>query len=120
MVFAEEQYDRLAGGNDFVCFGNVNVVVNGQNVDVRFRGEVRRQREENLAFLRSVFCIPSVEGFPCYAFFFYSHAWRDDRDGIYGGCVHIGLNTFLSNVYNGPASLSFLHLCSIDLRLELL
>ena len=91
VVFAEEQYDRLASGNDFVCFGNVNVVVNGQNVDVCLCGGIRRQREENFAFLRSVFCIPSVEGFPCYVFFFYGHAWRDDRDGVYGGCVHIGL-----------------------------
>ena len=88
VVFAEEQYDRLASGNDFVCFGNVNVVVNGQNIDVCLRGGIRRQREENFAFLRSVFCIPSVEGFPCYVFFFYGHAWRDDRDSVYAGCVH--------------------------------
>ena len=55
MVFAEEQYDRLASGNDYVCIGNVNVVGNGQNIDVCLCSGIRRQREENFAFLLSVF-----------------------------------------------------------------
>lgn len=40
VVFAEEQYDRLASGNDFVCLCGVHIVVNGQNVDVWLCGRI--------------------------------------------------------------------------------
>ena len=40
VVFAEEEDDRLAGGNDSVCLCGVHVVVNGQNIDVCLCGGV--------------------------------------------------------------------------------
>lgn len=50
VVFAEEQYDRLASGNDGFCFGGVYVVVNGQNVDIRFCVESDGNGRKTLPF----------------------------------------------------------------------
>jgi hypothetical protein len=43
-------------------------------------------------------------------FFFYSHAWRDDRDNVYGGGVHIFGSMYqlsanaMMYLFNGPPS----------------